>query len=191
MHLNDCFCVYVKSQKLEKGGYEQLCQQQELCYAHTKHKPILLSISCDLYFPCHVKTVTGVSPKAKTLYHCLPIYLCIYLLLQHSGMNQEHCSEFGTQAASLSCSSNVPTLQVSLALQFHQGINHMVLPGLGTFPAMHPCWAVWMNRRSGHAITLCNAGLATASRQCQALETISVASNSLVSDLDDLPGCVQ
>ena len=39
------------------------------------HKPILLSILSDPCFLCHVKTVTGVSPKAKTLYHCLPLYL--------------------------------------------------------------------------------------------------------------------
>lgn len=58
---------------------DELCRQWELSYAHTEHKPILLSILSDLCFLCHVKTVTGVSPKANTLYHCLPLYLSVLI----------------------------------------------------------------------------------------------------------------
>lgn len=77
--LASVFVCIRNNRSLKKGGYEQLCQQQELSYAHTKHKPILLSIFSDLYSLCHVKTVTGVSPKARTLYHCLPLYLSVFI----------------------------------------------------------------------------------------------------------------
>lgn len=97
----------------------------QLC-AHTE--PILLSIFSDLYFLCHVKTVTGVSPKAKTMYHCLLLYLCIYLLLQLSGIKREHHNEFGTQAMCLWHYSFIES-------------NRMVLPSLDTFLAVHSCWA--------------------------------------------------
>lgn len=49
-----------------------------LC-THTKRRPVLLSILSDLCFLCHVKTVTGVLPEAKTLYHCLPLYLSVFI----------------------------------------------------------------------------------------------------------------
>lgn len=63
-----------------KRDYEQLYQWLELSYAHTKYKPILLRIFSDLCFLCHVKTVTGVSPKAKNTDHCLPIDLTVFIV---------------------------------------------------------------------------------------------------------------
>lgn len=43
--------------------------------------------NADLCFRCHVKTVTGVSPQAKTLYHCLSFDLSvsIYCLWHKEG----------------------------------------------------------------------------------------------------------
>jgi len=71
--------VCMRRKKALKNVSMQLCQQYELSYAHTKHNPILLSISSDLFFLCHVKTVTGVSPQAQTLYRCLPLYLTVFI----------------------------------------------------------------------------------------------------------------
>lgn len=71
-------CVCEVTGASEKD-FEHVCQQYVLGYAHTNRKQILLSIYSDLYFLCHVKTVTGVSPKAKTVYHCLPLYLTVFI----------------------------------------------------------------------------------------------------------------
>lgn len=65
----------------------------------------------------------------------------------------------------------------------------MMLYSSGDVSVMPPCWAGWMKRRSGHAITLCNAGLEIAPRRCQAPETRSGAVISAASHLDDSPGC--
>lgn len=65
----------------------------------------------------------------------------------------------------------------------------MMMYSLEGVSVMPPCWVGWMKRRSGHAITLCNAGLEMASRCCQAPETRSGAVISAASHLDDSPGC--
>lgn len=71
------------------------------------HSPEHLS---DLCFLCHVKTVTGVSPKAK---HCITVFslfISLYLSIVASRWDEAHHSEFGTQAMSVSCVSTLPSL---------------------------------------------------------------------------------
>lgn len=53
---------------------------------------------------------------------------------------------------------------------------------------IHLCWTGWTNRRSGHAVTLDNVGLAIAPRQCQELKTISGTAVRTVSDTGDSLG---